>query len=254
MKIHVLASGSEGNSTYIESENHKILFDLGMNTKYIVEKLREIEILPQDIDYVFISHVHNDHTSALRTFTNRFSPMICMTQSMFYELPDISGYEHIMIYEDEVILNDIKIETVKTSHDVTDSRGFIITDKETSVVLLTDTGYLNQKLYPKLKNKNIYLLESNHDIEALMNGPYPAWLKARVCSDYGHLSNKAAAYHLTKLIGKKTKKIVLMHLSHKNNTESLALTTLKETFDIHNIEFNDVCCAKQRERVPVKND
>ena len=102
-----------------------------------------------------------------------------------------------------------------------------------------------------MKNLDIYLFESNHDIELLQHGPYPAWLKKRVLSDIGHLSNKAAAFYLTKLIGEKTKEIILIHLSETNNLEELALETINNTFLEYNIDFHNIICAKQNEKTEV---
>ena len=82
----------------------------------------------------------------------------------------------------------------------------------------------------------------------LLNGPYPKWLKDRVMGPYGHLSNKDSSIYLAKLIGKETKKIILTHLSHKNNTEEKAMSTIKEIFKEYEIEFNDITCAKQKEK------
>ncbi len=251
MKVVVLASGSEGNVTYIETKNHKILLDLGMNVKYIKEHLETINVNIEDIDYVFISHSHKDHISALKTFIKSYQPIICMSQTMFYEITDLKKYDHVLIYDDQVILDDVKIEMIKTSHDTQDSRSFIVNSDNTSVVYLTDTGYINHKYFEKLKNKTIYLLESNHDIEMLMNGKYPVWLKKRIYSDKGHLSNQDASIYLTKLIGKNTKKIVLMHISKQNNTHELALNTLKETLKEYKISFDDIKCAKQDENIEV---
>ena len=130
----------------------------------------------------------------------------------------------------------------------------MIEDENFSLVSITDTGYLNRKYFELLKNKNYYLLESNHDIEMLMNGPYPKWLKTRVLGTSGHLSNKDAGFYLTKLIGEQTKKIVLMHLSKENNTEEKALATINDTFKEYQIYFQNVICAKQNEITVVHND
>ena len=94
----------------------------------------------------------------------------------------------------------------------------------------------------------MYLFESNHDVEMLMNGPYPKWLKDRVVGSSGHLSNKDASVYLAKLIGPNTKKIILTHLSHHNNTEDIALETIKETFKEYNIDFDNISCARQKEK------
>ena len=253
MKICVLASGSKGNSTYIEENNIKILFDIGKNTKYIKEKLNEINVLPEEINYIVISHLHDDHISALKTFIKKYHTTVCLTQKMFYELEDLKDYDNILIYEDDLNFNGLKIDTIKASHDATDARNFIISYLDKSVVYLTDTGYINRKYFNKLKNKDIYLFESNHDIEMLNNGPYPKWLRQRILGDYGHLSNNAASVYLAKLIGDNTKKIFLMHLSDTNNTEKLALKTIKDTFLEYEINFTDISCAKQNEISEVVN-
>lgn len=247
MKVCVLASGSGGNSTYIEIGEYKILIDIGRNRKYIVEKLKEIEVDPSAINYIFISHLHDDHISALKTFLKKYSPTIVISKLMFNELDSIHEYPHILIYEDEVILNNVKVTCMHSSHDATDSRNFLFESGKNSVVYVTDTGYVNYKNYKYLQNKEIYLFESNHDVEKLQHGPYPDWLKKRVLSDYGHLSNNASSIYLSKLIGDNTKKIYLMHLSEKNNTEELAMREIHNIFRTYNISFNDIHCAKPDE-------
>ena len=254
MKVCVLASGSEGNSTYIEVGSHKILIDLGMNMKYIKDKLSELKITPNEIDSVLISHVHNDHVGCLENFIKKYDPNIYMSKVMFNELPKdniVKKYDFINFFEDDFYIDDIKIELIKTSHDTNDSRGFIISENDKSVVYITDTGYLNQKFFNKLKDKNIYLFESNHDVEMLINGKYPKWLKDRVVGPYGHLSNKDASIYLSKIIGDDTKKILLMHLSKENNTPEIALNTINEIFDEYNVNFDNISCAKQREKSEV---
>ena len=166
---------------------------------------------------------------------------------MFQELDSIHDYEHILIYEDEIILNNLKVSCFHSSHDATDSRNFLFESEGHSIVYVTDTGYINQKNFKYLQNKEIYLFESNHDIEKLQHGKYPDWLKKRVLSDYGHLSNNACSVYLSKLIGNNTKKIYLMHLSQENNTEDLALKEIHEVFNSYNIKFNDIACAKASE-------
>jgi len=247
MKINVLASGSKGNVTYLETKKHKILFDLGMNLKYVKDSLEKIGVNPKDINYIFISHNHFDHVAGLITFLKHYKPTLCLNPVIMDEIKGLKNYDNIHIFDKEMILDDIKIETIKTSHDVSDSRGFIIESNGESLVIITDTGYIHHKHFKKLANKNYYLVESNHDITRLMNGPYPNWLKKRVLSNYGHLSNKDASIYLAKLIGTNTKKIVLMHLSENNNTEELALRTIKETFDDYEIKFDNIICAKQKE-------
>lgn len=248
MKICNLASGSEGNVTYVETKEHKILLDVGMTVKYIKEKLAELSINIEDIDYIFITHVHDDHIKALKNFIKKYHPVVCVSPKMFSELEDLKYYDRIVLYDDIVNLNDVTIEILKTSHDTSDSRSFILRSEGKSMVYMTDTGFINTKYFKQLENLNVYLFESNHDIEMLLNGPYPKWLKDRVMGPYGHLSNKDSAIYLAKIIGPETKKILLTHLSHKNNTEEKALQTIEEIFSEYEINFHDISCAKQREK------
>ncbi len=247
MLVSVLASGSKGNSTLIKTKNNNILIDAGSTAKNINDKLLENGLTLKDIDYILISHTHTDHTSALKTIISKYNPTIILTPLMYQDLDFLNDYDKIMYLQDNMIIDDCLIENIKTSHDTTDSRGFIITEGSSSVVQITDTGYLNQKYFEKLKNKNVYIMESNHNPEMLMHGRYPKWLKARVSSDVGHLSNEASSFYLSRLIGDNTKKIILAHLSEENNTPELALETLKKELAENNINFNNYIVAKQYE-------
>ena len=254
MRAIVLASGSEGNSTFFSSGNVRILIDIGKNAKYIKEKILEIGENPESIQAILISHTHDDHVSALKVFLKKFHPQVFVTEKMFYDLDFLKDYENVVIYDEDFYIGNISVKTIRTSHDVTDSRNFILSDGENSLVYLTDTGYLNRKYFPVLKDKTYYLFESNHDIEMLMDGPYPKWLKQRVLGTLGHLSNKDSSFYLTKLVGENTKKIVLMHLSKHNNTEKKALETFFQTFKEYELNFSDVVCAKQNEITKVCDD
>ncbi|MBR5662179.1 MAG: MBL fold metallo-hydrolase [Bacilli bacterium] len=247
MKTCVLSSGSKGNSTYVETSSHKYLIDLGRNKKYIVDKLKEINVLPQEIDYILISHSHDDHVSALESFIKSYKTKVCITDEILKNLPQLKNYENLIIYDDNITLPEDIITSIKVSHDSNDARNFIIEDGKYSLCYITDTGYINHKYFKLLENKTIYLFESNHDIEMLQTGPYPAWLKKRVLSDTGHLSNISAGVYLSKFIGKDTKKVILMHLSETNNKPELALKTVKDTFKEYDVKFNDISCASQNE-------
>lgn len=245
MKICVLASGSKGNSTYVETKNHRILIDLGKNKKYIVDALKSINVDPKSIDIILISHLHSDHISALEGFVKTYKTSIYMPKEMLLSFDSIKDYEHIITYENDIDLNDIIINTIKSSHDAVDSRNFLIEEDGKSLVQITDTGYIKSKYFNLLKGKNVYLIESNHDIEMLTHGPYPAWLKRRVLSDEGHLSNNASGFYLSKLIDNNTKYIYLMHLSEVNNSPSVALNTVREALKSNNVKFNNIKCADQ---------
>lgn len=248
MLVSVLASGSKGNSTLVKTEKLNILIDVGTNLKYITEKLKEADMDPSDIDYIFITHTHKDHVSALNTFVKKYHPTICIGHKMLMQLDCLENYDNILILIDDLEIEDLKIDIIKTSHDAEESNGYVFTNFNSSLVYITDTGYINNKYFKKIYNKSIYIIESNHDIEMLMHGKYPAWLKKRVLSDKGHLSNKASAFYLSKLIGTNTKYVVLAHLSQENNTEDIAIKTLKDTLDEYNVDFNNIYVARQNEK------
>lgn len=243
MKICVLSSGSKGNTTYIESSNTKILIDAGNSSKYIIESLNRLNINIEEIDAILITHVHIDHIKGLQTLIKKINPCIYITEKMYPYLDFITNYS--IIKEDIIKIKDLEINVIKTSHDTEDSVGYIVNNQDKSVVYITDTGYINRKYNNILKNKNIYIFESNHDVEMLSNGKYPFELRQRILSDKGHLSNYDSAKYLSQYIGANTKYILLAHLSEENNTEELALQTLKERLNQENIEFNNIIIAKQ---------
>lgn len=251
MRVSVLSSGSKGNVTYLETNNKKFLLDAGRNYKYINDALKNIGVDIKSIDYIIISHNHTDHISALKTLIAKTQAAIIISQKQLYEIDDLKDYPHIIVCEDELVIDGIKIHSFKSSHDAVDSRNFVIEENDKKIGYITDTGYINTKNFKYLKNLDIYLFESNHDIELLQHGPYPAWLKKRVLSDDGHLSNKAASFYLTKLIGDKTKEIVLIHLSETNNLEDIAMETINNTFMEYGIDFHNIICARQNEATKV---
>ena len=244
MEVCVISSGSKGNCTLVKTGNHNILIDIGNSCKYVENCLKEIYLLPQDIDMVLITHAHVDHVAGLRVFCKKYHPQVYLTEKILKETK--LSLDNVSYIEKELAVDDMIISVIKTSHDTEDSNGYIIECNDESCVYITDTGYINEKYFKTLSNKNIYVFESNHDPELLMNNPkYPHHTKIRILSDRGHLSNTDSAYYLSRFIGPNTKYVVLAHLSEENNTEELALATLRETLKARNIKFDNIVCAKQ---------
>ncbi len=123
-----------------------------------------------------------------------------------------------LIENSRISIGELEIDIIKTSHDVADSVGYVVHGDGKNIVYITDTGYVNQKYYPLLLNCEVYILESNHDIEMLNHGPYSFQLRQRILGDKGHLSNYDCSRYLSSWIGERTKWIVLAHLSEENNT------------------------------------
>jgi len=245
MKVKVLSSGSKGNTTYIETEQTKILIDLGNTCKYVKEKLERLNVDPKSLDAILITHTHDDHIKGLKVFEKKYNIKVYIAPKMKEYLNYIENYE--IVTENIIKIKDIEINIIKTSHDAEDSRGYIINNKEKSIVYITDTGYINNKYFDLLKNRDIYIMESNHDVELLNSGPYPFQLRQRILGDKGHLSNYDSSKYLSEFIGNKTKCIMLAHLSEENNTKDLAYNTLIERLKSKNQNVDKIIIATQNE-------
>ncbi len=245
MRIQVIASGSKGNCTFLESNNTKLLIDAGVNYTRIKKALEKINVNPSSLDGIIISHTHSDHVGGLASLIKKINTPVFIKEELKEEIRKIIPEEQIIIVENNnLIINDFNIEIINASHDVP-AFGFIINDGRAKIMYLTDTGYINRKYYKMLENLDAYIIESNHDEKMLMEGPYPYILKQRVISDKGHLSNNYTGHFLERTIGDKTKYIILAHLSEKNNTEELALEQVKNV--IKDVYDKKIVIAKQYE-------
>ena len=245
MKICVLASGSKGNSSYIETDKTKSLVDLGMSAGYIAKSLKSIGVDPSEIQRVFITHAHTDHVAGLKVFLKKYHPVVYLTKKMEDEL-GIEIEDKVYI-DDNTSIDDLDVTVIKTSHDAADSNGYVFSSGDKSIVYITDTGYIHVKNFEKLKNKSLYVFESNHDVRLLREGKYPYYLQQRILSDKGHLSNKDSAYYLSNFIGDKTEQIILIHLSEENNRPEVALKTLLDTLEKKGVRVPNIEIAMQRE-------
>lgn len=246
MIIQVLASGSKGNCTYLSSNNTKILIDAGINYTRLKNELNKIDVEPSSLDGILITHMHSDHTNGLSSIIKKVQIPVFAKKELENDLKKIVPNEYLEIIDDEFIINDFKVEVINASHDVP-AFGYIIESNNKSIMYLTDTGYINRKYYEKAKNKDAYIIESNHDEKMLMEGPYPYILKQRVISDKGHLSNRYTGKFLNKTIGNNTKYIVLAHLSEKNNTPELAYEQVSEEIEETHFNKKKIIIAKQYE-------
>lgn len=248
LKASVLASGSKGNCTFISTNKTSILIDAGMTCLYIEKQLNSLNCLPSKIDGIIITHAHSDHIQGLKVFVKKNKTKVYLTEKMYEEISSKVELINYEIIEEEFTINDITFDILKLSHDSNDSNGYIIKTETEEIAYVTDTGYINRKYLKKLKNKKGYIFESNHDIELLMNGKYPYYLKQRILGDEGHLSNKDSALYLSKLIGNNTQYVILIHLSDENNTRELAFETLNNKLIEEEINFDNIYISEQRNR------
>lgn len=251
MKVIVLSSGSKGNTTYIETEQTRILIDAGNTCKYILSKLQDYNIDPNKIDAILITHTHVDHIKGLPVLLKKINPCVYITEKMYPYMEYLENY--YIIKENTIKIKDMLIEVIKTSHDTEDSVGYIVNNNDKSIVYITDTGYINKKYFDTLKNRDLYIMESNHDIEMLNNSSYPFATRQRILSDKGHLSNYDSAKYLANFIGNKTKYVLLAHLSEENNTKELAYNTLNDRLIKENIKVENIIITNQNKETEFIN-
>ena len=226
MKVRTISSGSKGNCAIVLCDETNLIIDMGISYSTLKESLEENSLSFDNFSGILITHNHKDHITGLKSLIKNTNLNVFIPREMYESIKN-SVSEDRCIFVDAVFnIFDVKIELIHTSHDAPYSVGFIISQEDKSIVYVTDTGYINRKYLNKMVNKDIYVIESNHDEVMLMDGLYPRFLKERVISDTGHLSNKTTAKYLKKIIGDKTKYVLLAHLSEKNNTEEKAIEAM----------------------------
>lgn len=244
MKVQILSSGSKGNCAIILSDSANIIIDAGIPYVTLKKKLEENSLSFDIFDAILITHCHKDHISGLSSIIKHSIINAYIPEKMYESIKESIPYERCSFVEDIFKLNMLEIELIHTSHDAPSSVGYIIKQDNKKMCYVTDTGYINRKYLTKMVGLDCYVIESNHDEVMLMDGPYPRFLKERVISDKGHLSNITTAKYLKKIIGKNTKNIVLAHLSETNNNEELAITTVRNEIPDESIQ---IVAARQNE-------
>ena len=248
MKIKTIASGSKGNCSIVLCDETNFIIDMGISYLTLKKSLEENSLSFDHFTGILITHNHKDHVNGLASVVKKTNLPLFIPTEMYDGIKELVPKERCIFIDDIFNINDVKIELIHTSHDAPYSVGFIINQANKSIVYVTDTGYINRKYLNKMINKDLYLIESNHDEVMLMDGPYPRFLKERVISDQGHLSNTTTSKYLKKIVGDTTKYVILAHISEKNNTEDLAYSCTKKALEDTKIE---VLIAKQYEESPM---
>ena len=221
MKIAVLGSSSSGNSTYVEIGNIKFLIDVGLGFNDIKNKLYLLGVYADDLNFIIITHAHSDHVRSLHSFSRVYNTKIYISKETYYEYPKKDYLKNYEFFDDLDLIEGIKLTKIPISHDKK-GFGFVFEKDNNSICYITDTGMIHSKYHNLLKNKDVYLIESNHDVEMEMNGTKDEMTKIRNIGDMGHLSNEECAMYLNHFIGENTKAIMLMHISEHDNTYELA--------------------------------
>jgi phosphoribosyl 1,2-cyclic phosphodiesterase len=231
MKFSVLASGSTGNSFFIESKDSKVLVDAGLSGKQVQGLLAEVGQDAEDLDAILITHEHKDHIKGVGVLARRYQLPIYANSKTWDELDGqlgkITEEQRMVMEAGEVIqFADLTVESYGTSHDAAEPMGFCFYEDDMKVSLTTDLGYVSQRIKETVKDSDAYIFESNHDVEMLRIGGYPWHLKRRILSDVGHLSNETAGEALSDILGGNGETVYLAHLSRENNMTELARLTV----------------------------
>lgn len=230
MKIAVLGSSSTGNSTYVECGNIKFLIDAGLTYSYIKEKLFRLGVTPDEINFIIVTHAHNDHVKCVHTFARVFNTKIYLSEKTYEEYIKRDYLRNYEFIDSDSTIMGINVKCIPISHDKK-GNGYIFEYNGLTICYITDTGMIHSKYHEFFNNKDIYLLESNHDVEMEMNGTKDEMTKIRNIGDEGHLSNEECAMYLSHFVGNKTKYVMLMHLSEHDNTRVLAYETNRKVLN-----------------------
>ncbi len=229
-RICPLFSSSKGNSTYVGTKDSGVLVDVGRSTKQIEQALIANNIDTSAIKAIFITHEHTDHIQGLKVFAARYNLKVFASSGTMTALEQkgiLTGKFPIEVIDTKgTELGGMFIKPFETPHDSRQSVGYIIdTIDHKRAVIATDIGYMTDTIRHATAGADVVLIESNHDVRMLQNGPYPYYLKKRILSDTGHLSNDACAVELATFIKNGITKFILAHLSQENNLPELAFET-----------------------------
>ena len=226
MRLYTLASGSSGNCTVVSSGNTHIIVDAGISARRMTRGLEQIGLLKKDIAGILVTHEHVDHISGLDVFLRRNDLKVYASQGtgqeLLRKLPHLHNRIHTFVSGTSFALGEVEVSSFPTCHDTVDSVGYLLSDGKVRLGIATDLGYVSKDVQKAVEGLDFLLLEANYDPDMLQYGPYPAFLKQRICSKFGHLSNVARGG---------ARQIVLAHLSAENNGPEQAMRTVRSALE-----------------------
>ena len=251
-KLCSLFSGSDGNCTYISFRNTAFLVDAGVSAKNILNALQNRGYDKDAVKGVFITHEHTDHVKGLKNLLKTIDVPVFASKNTLdalFEKEILTPEQNVVAVNGNFQVEGVTVTRFATSHDCEGSSGYRFDLSGTcSVAVCTDLGFVSDEVYGCLEGCRGVVIESNHDLKMLRDGPYPHELKLRVGSDKGHLSNNACAAILPKLFKSGTTRFILGHISKQNNTHTIALSCAKAALmDVGAVAGEDylICCAGQ---------
>ena len=245
MKICSIASSSSGNCIYIGTTSTHILIDAGISGKRLKAGLDVIGLEPEMIDGILITHEHSDHIKGLGVVSRKYNIPVYATELTWRKIissgltGDINENLFRRITPDtDFLIKDLLIHPFKTSHDAVQPVCYTFTKDKKKISVATDLGCYDSYIKEKIMNSDLIFIEANHDIEMLKNGNYPYYLKKRILSDKGHLSNEMSGRLISEVLNNNLQYIVLGHLSKENNHPRLAHDSVRSELTESDSEFN----------------
>ena len=236
MQLTVLASGSKGNCTYIRGERGALLIDAGLSAKETLRRLSEAGGDPSLVEAILVTHEHIDHIRGVDVLARRLGVPVYATGGTLDAFTAKCGGTTAEIRRcrcgETFSVGDFAIEPFAASHDAREPCGFSVAEGDLRIGCCTDTGTVTTSIFDTLASCDAVLLESNHCPDMLENGPYPAYLKSRIRSKRGHLSNPDAARCL-QMLADRIHMAMLAHVSEINNTPEKVLLSALEGLGLY---------------------
>ncbi|HOO22653.1 MAG TPA: MBL fold metallo-hydrolase [Clostridia bacterium] len=252
IKITSLGSGSKGNCVLISNGTNRLLIDAGLSISAIYKKLKNVGLTLNDIDGILLTHEHDDHIKSVEALS-AYIPVYSHPATLEYVADKyaIPLKQQMEVEEQYFNIGTFDILPFRTSHDALHPYGFVINDSDSKLSYITDTGYISKGIMEAVKGSDIVMIESNHDEELLLLGVYPDFLKRRIMSERGHLSNAECALTISTLMECGATKFMLAHLSENNNLPELAYWTTTNYLARKGIDCRDYTLriANQKETV-----
>ncbi|MDY3051930.1 MAG: MBL fold metallo-hydrolase [Ndongobacter sp.] len=231
MKICSITSGSSGNCVYLETEKSRILIDAGYSGKQLEQLMKGCGINPFQLDAIFVTHEHADHIKGVGVLSRRYRIPVFASDGTWAAMDRRVGaitqaHRRCFSPEKPFSFRDIEVHPFSTHHDAAQPVGYSFYEGEEKVSVLTDTGYIDDRMLRAVSDSQIYYIEANHDVQMLRHGRYPQKLQERILSNLGHMSNVQSAQALTELLRGQGEIVLLAHLSEENNTPVICLHTV----------------------------
>lgn len=238
MIFRSIVSGSSGNSVFFSDGSTNILIDCGISGKKITAYLNDMGVLAQDINAVFVTHEHSDHTTGVGALARKYGLPVYASAGTWegMDIGRIAGDKAFAFYKNEPIsVGSLKVTPFDIPHDAAQPTGYVIESAGERYAVATDIGYASESVLNALCGCKAVVLEANYDEQMLLNGSYPAQLKKRIWGERGHMDNKVAGELAIKLAQSGTKHIMLGHLSNDNNSPDIAFAEVARSLELGGI-------------------